>query len=181
MQGRANISLTVDARQVLSERRPPDVLNNARWMTSPLSRARETARALGIADAQVDDRLIETDWGDWQGKTIKGLREDLGEAFLENEGKGRDFRPPHGESPADVIIRIRSFLAMVGAQAGPYAVVTHKGVIRAVLALAYDWDMTTKAPVKLTWQAAHLFDVSPEGHPSPLEMNVPLPSKAVED
>ena len=177
MQGRADIPLTADARQTLSLLRPPALLSNAEWYSSPLSRARDTARALGIHDFRIDDTLIETDWGNWQGQTLKGLRESLGSVFLENEGKGRHFRPPNGESPADVITRLRPFLTFIGQRDAPCAAVTHKGVIRAVMALAYDWDMTVNAPVKLTWQAAHLFHISPAGDPSPYEMNVPLARK----
>jgi probable phosphoglycerate mutase len=35
--------------------------------------------------------------------------------------------------------------------------VTHKGVIKALLGLAFDWDLTGKDPVKLNWDCAHLF------------------------
>ena len=177
MQGRADIPLTEDARHTLSGSRPPDELSQAEWYSSPLARAKETAAALGIAAPRLDDRLIETDWGGWQGKTIGDLRTAYGTAFLENEGRGRHFRPSNGESPADVIRRIHPFLAMIGQKEGPCAAITHKGVIRAVLALAYDWDMTAKEPVKLSWHAAHLFHIPPSGQPSPVQMNVPLKPK----
>ncbi len=178
MQGHADIPLTPEARQALSSMGPPEELCGAEWYSSPLGRAKETAVAFGIAAPQIDERLIETDWGDWQGKTINGLREEYGASFLANEAKGRHFRPPNGESPADVITRVEPFLLKIGKQEQPCAAVTHKGVIRAVLALAYDWDMTTKAPVKLSWLAAHLFHVSPSGAVSPFRMNVPLVAKA---
>ena len=174
MQGHADIPLTDDARLTLKHCRPPSALQNATWLTSPLSRARETATLLGIHGALIDNRLIETNWGEWQGLTISELRSTLGEAFLAQEGKGRHFQPPKGESPADVMTRLHPFLVDIGTRGQKSAAVTHKGVIRAALALAYDWDMTTPAPVKLTWQAAHLFEVAQDGGIRPLEMNVPF-------
>ena len=174
MQGHADIPLTDETRSMLKSFRPPTLLQDAVWLTSPLDRARETAKLLGVQDASVHQRLIETDWGDWQGLTLKELRSNLGETFLAQEGKGRHFRPPNGESPGDVMNRLRPFLEEVGQSVRPCAAVTHKGVIRAVLALAYNWDMTTPAPVKLTWQAAHLFEVAPNGNVSAVEMNVPF-------
>ncbi len=178
MQGHADIPLTEEAHQQLAQLAPPPALAGAQWFVSPLARARQTARLLGISDAIAEERLIETDWGDWQGYTTAQLREELGAKFLENEGKGRHFRPANGESPADVIERVQPFLAQIGARERPVGTVTHKGVIRAVFALAYDWDMMNKAPIKLTWQAAHLFDVAPDGAVRPVEMNVPLDCKS---
>ncbi len=174
MQGHADIPLTDETRTLLKCFRPPEILQDAVWLTSPLGRARETAKLLGVQNASVHERLIETEWGDWQGLTLKELRSNLGEAFLAQEGKGRHFQPPNGESPADVMNRLRPFLAEVGQWDRPCAAVTHKGVIRAVLALAYEWDMTTPAPVKLTWQAAHLFEVTSNGDVCVVEMNVPF-------
>ena len=174
MQGHADIPLTDEGRQKLATLCVPDTLKIARWYTSPLSRARETAQCLGIDGALADRRLIETDWGHWQGKTIAQLREELGNDFLENEAKGLDFRPPGGESPRDVIHRLAPFLAEVADSRLPSGAVTHKGVIRAVLSMAYDWDMTVKAPVALTWQCVHLFEVRPGGKIHPVQMNMPL-------
>ena len=174
MQGHADIPLTDETRSVLKKCQPPTILQDALWLTSPLERARDTAMLLGVHNAAVHHLLIETDWGDWQGLTLEELRSSLGDAFLQQEGKGRHFRPPNGESPADVMSRLQPFLNEVGRSGRKCAAVTHKGVIRAVLALAYNWDMTTPAPIKLTWQATHLFDITPDGSVRPLEMNVPF-------
>ena len=52
--------------------------------------------------------------------------------------------------------------------------VTHKGVLRAVLAAATGWDMMGKPPVRLQSGALHRFAVDPDGRVSIVECNVPL-------
>ena len=52
--------------------------------------------------------------------------------------------------------------------------VTHKGVIRALYALATGWDMTDKPPTRLTARGAHLFAVAADGRPVVRRLNVPL-------
>ena len=39
----------------------------------------------------------------------------------------------------------------------PTLAVTHRGVIRAILAEATGWDMRGKPPARLDWDAVHLF------------------------
>ncbi|MEE8246650.1 MAG: histidine phosphatase family protein [Alphaproteobacteria bacterium] len=165
MQGRADIPLSAAARAALARRRPPAELDGALWVTSPLARAVETAKLLGACAVAIEPRLVEMDWGDWEGRTLESLRRELGPAFADNERRGLDFTPAGGESPRAVQSRLRPWLAEVGAGGRLVAAVTHKGVIRAVLALACDWDMTGAPPVKLEWCCAHLFWVDAQGRP----------------
>jgi broad specificity phosphatase PhoE len=65
-------------------------------------------------------------------------------------------------------------LAEIAAAGRPTAAITHKGVIRANLALATDWDMLGKPPHRLSWSAAHLFRLDPAGHPAVERLNIPL-------
>jgi broad specificity phosphatase PhoE len=44
-------------------------------LTSPRRRARDTARLAGRADAEVDDDLVEWDYGDLEGETSEEIRE----------------------------------------------------------------------------------------------------------
>ena len=81
-----------------------------RVVTSPLRRCVETAALLGAPDAAREPRIIEMDWGDWQGESFAALRERLGEEMRENEARGLDFRPPGGESPRLVLARLKPWL-----------------------------------------------------------------------
>lgn len=174
LQGRADPPLSAEGRAELAQRSLPPELSRVTWVTSPLRRAVESARLLGAGPAALEPRLTEMDWGAWEGRTLAGLRAELGAAMAENEARGLDFRPPAGESPRDVQERVLPWLADTAAAGQPLAAVTHKGVIRAVAALAYGWDMTAPAPVELDWRCAHLFTLDADGSPRPLRANLPL-------
>jgi broad specificity phosphatase PhoE len=90
------------------------------------------------------------------------------------EAAGLDLRPPGGESPREVQARVRPLLAEIAQSGRPTAAVTHKGVIRAVLALATGWDMRDKPPHRLDWSAAHLFRLDASGKPRIARLNVAL-------
>ena len=128
-------------------------------VTSPLARCVETAALLGAPQALRDPRLEEMSWGAWEGRMLADLRAELGAAMADNEARGWDFRPPGGESPREVLSRVRSWLSELRE---PTLAVTHRGVIRAVFASACRWDMLGKPPVKLDWGALHLFRVAGE-------------------
>lgn len=178
IQGRSDPSLSPAGRAAVAAwRLPPDLQDaaqGARWLTSPLARARETAEILRGAPAEREPRLIETDWGAWEGRSLAELRAELGEAMAENEARGLDFRPPGGESPRDVQQRVQPLLATLAETTESVVAVTHKGVIRAVYALACGWDMRAKPPVKLRNACAQVFTLGPGGAPEIETLNMPL-------
>jgi broad specificity phosphatase PhoE len=143
-----------------------------RIVTSPLARCVQTAALLGAPDATREPRLAEMAWGEWEGETLDALRARLGEAMRENEGRGLDFRPPGGESPRLVMERVRPWLKELAAAGAATLAVTHRGVIRAILAEATGWDMRGKPPAKLDWDAAQLFALDAAGKPAVLKLNV---------
>ncbi|HEU5176454.1 MAG TPA: histidine phosphatase family protein [Burkholderiales bacterium] len=143
-----------------------------RVVTSPLQRCVQTAALLGAPDAVREPRIIEMHWGEWEGESFSALRERLGEAMRENEARGLDFRPANGESPREVVSRIRPWLSDIARDRQPTLAVTHRGVIRAILAAAFDWDMRGKPPAKLDWSAVHLFRLDQDGAPRVERLNV---------
>lgn len=172
-QGRTDIPLSDDGRKALAGLRLPAELADARCHVSPLARARETAELLGLA-ATVEPRLIEMSFGRYEGRTGDELRADPDEGMAANEARGLDFRPPGGESPREVQARLAPWLAELAEAGGRHVAVSHKAVIRAALALAYDWPMLGRAPVRLDWGRLHLFRVGPDGRLAPERMNVEL-------
>ena len=181
LTGRADISLTEEGRAALAGLGPPGELDGAIWHVSPLLRARQTAAILcgGEAGAapHIEPRLIEMDFGAYEGRTLEELRADPDAGMAENEDRGLDFLPPGGESPRMVQQRLRPFLAELGQTGGRHIAVAHKSVIRAIFAAAYDWNMLGRPPVKLRWEQAHLFEVDEQGRIRPHRMNVPLPPR----
>jgi len=169
IQGHTDVALDDAGRASLRGRSLPAACRGMRVVTSPLSRCVETAALLGAADAPREPRLVEMSWGAWEGQTLAALRQSLGKAMQENEDRGLDFRPPGGESPRDVTVRVGTWLKELRE---PTLAVTHRGVLRAVLALATGWDLLGRPPAKLDWTAVHLFRLDAQGRPAVEQLNV---------
>jgi broad specificity phosphatase PhoE len=84
-------------------------------LSSPFARALATAElAVDGLDVRVrtDERLRERDFGAFDGMTKAGIREDFPDEARRRDLLGKFYyRPPGGESWADVALRIRSLLA----------------------------------------------------------------------
>ncbi|MDX6243292.1 MAG: hypothetical protein QOE76_1015 [Frankiales bacterium] len=104
-------------------------------LTSPLQRARRTAELAGLSPVVTDDRLVEWDYGAYEGRTTAEIRRD----------EGADWSiwtasvPPgatKGESLEDVADRARGTLDRIrGALAdGDVAVVAHAHLLRVLTA-----------------------------------------------
>ena len=167
IQGRTDVSLLPGISVQL-----PKICHGMRIVTSPLARCVETAALLGAPDAAREPRIIEMHWGDWEGESFVALRERLGETMRENEARGLDFRPAKGESPREVGLRVKSWLRDIAREGLPTLAVTHRGVIRAVLAAAFGWDMRGKPPAKPEWDAVHLFELDESGAVRVQRLNV---------
>ena len=70
--------------------------------------------------------------------------------------------------------RLRPFLAERARAGRPTIAVCHRGVIRAVYALAVSWDMTSKAPRRLADGCAQVFTLAPDGTPAVRTLDFPL-------
>jgi probable phosphoglycerate mutase len=163
LQGRADPPLSEAGRAEVGRWRLPGWAVAARAWTSPLERAVETARLLGLSESTVAPELIEMDWGAFEGRRLEDLRraDPLGLAAL--EARGLDLEPPGGESPRRVAERLAGFLARLGALGGDHLLLTHKGVVRAALALATGWDMRARPPLRLRGATALLLTLEPTG------------------
>ena len=144
------------------------------WVASPLERARETAEILRGAPVPADPRLVEMDWAAWEGRTLDDLRAEIGNLMTAWEARGLDFRAPGGESPREVQARVLPFMAERARAARPAVAVCHRGVIRAVYAMATGWDMTSKAPRRLADGCAQVFTLDARGMPAVHTLDLPL-------
>lgn len=172
MQGRRDIPLSRAGRAEAASWRHD--VEGADWLSSPLLRARQTADIVAPGEVRIEAALIEMDWGQWEGRALEDLRARHGADFTANERRGLDFRPPGGESPREVMARVRRWLDALDADARPIVAVTHNGVIRAMLALATGWDMTGKPPVRLAAACAHRFALDGGGRLAAVRCNMPL-------
>lgn len=174
VQSRSDIPLSERGRRQVQGWRMPGDLAGLDWVASPLVRASETAAILAGEPVATDARLVEMDWAVWEGRTLDDLRNEIGDLRSAWEAGGLDFRAPGGESPREVQARLRPFLAECAAAGRPTAAVCHRGVIRAVYALAIGWDMKSRAPKRLADNAAHLFRLAADGMPAVERLDVPL-------
>lgn len=174
IQGHSDIPLTAESEAWVRDWTLPAEYRDYRWLSSPLSRAHRTAALLFNGPVDLDERLREMSFGDWEGEVLSDLRARLGADMQENEDRGLDFLPPGGESPRMVQQRIAPLLEEIAERREPTVLITHHGVIRAVLARAAGWPMLGKPPVKLLQARAHHFRLTPDGEPRVDRMNIPL-------
>ncbi len=175
LQGRRDIALSQAGRDSLLGRSIPTTLLPRRWYCSPLQRCRQTATLLGIEPIEACSAWIEMDWGQWEGQRISQLRLDNPELLARQEARGLDMTPTDGESPRQVRQRLMQWLSeQDNGTEQKFGIVCHKGVIRALLSQALDWDMTDKCPVKIDWQQALLFEWTPTENLKLKRYNLPL-------
>ena len=107
---------------------------------SPLARARETAEIvgaeLGLAP-RLDERLVESDRGTWEGRLLDDVRRDDPELWAAWRRAGADFRFPGGESLAEHLERVSAALDEIVADGGPALVICHGGTIRCAFARSH--------------------------------------------
>jgi probable phosphoglycerate mutase len=111
-------------RLLLGGRRPALVL------TSPKARARETAELAGLHPDRVDDRLVEWDYGEYEGRTTAEIREERpGWAIWEHGAPG-------GETPKQVGARADDLLASLAPELdrGDVVLVGHGHFSRVLMA-----------------------------------------------
>ena len=174
VQGRSDVPLSESGRTEVKTWRLPAEFAGFAWVTSPLTRAVETAALLSGGEPPRDARLTEMDWGEWEGQHLDALRRELGDLMRAWEAKGLDFCAPGGETPRQVQRRMMPFLAERAASGNGAVAVAHKGVIRAVYAMAAGWDMTGPSEHKLREPCAHLFDLARDGAPRIARLNIAL-------
>lgn len=164
LQGRTDVPLSPASRAGLPGLSLPPGWAGVRVIASPLSRARETAAALAGGKVAVDARLAEMDFGAWEGASGAALLADPASGYRGVEAWGWDFRPPGGESPREVAGRALALLAEL-AGGPPVLLVTHRGVMRALLALATGWDYAGPEPFRIRRGAVHPVTLDAGGRP----------------
>lgn len=131
--GRTDLPLTAEGRRgAASVFRVLDRQRFALVLTSPMQRARETARLAGFADATVDDNLVEWDYGDYEGLTSDQIHE-----------RDPDWTiftgvVPGGETLEQVGARAQKVIDRVASADGPVLLFAHGHFLRVLTATALE-------------------------------------------
>jgi broad specificity phosphatase PhoE len=146
-QGRLDPPLSADglreAQLVAARLVADDDLRPARIVSSTLSRAHQTAEAIGRAvglPTEPEPRLMEIGAGEWEGHTHDELERIDGERYRAWRTAETEVRPPGGEPLEDAIGRIRELMAELAASAGPWpvALVSHGGILRILANVLFE-------------------------------------------
>src|SRR6516164_2401395 len=110
-----------------------------KYVSSPLKRARKTMEivraTLGLEahDYQVDARLIEIAYGEWEGLTLHEIETRNASVLSARERDKWDFAPPGGESYRELADRTGSWYSSLTADT---VVAAHDGGVRALMAIS---------------------------------------------
>jgi broad specificity phosphatase PhoE len=163
LQGQRDIPLNEVGREQAAEagRKLRSLVDPAAlpWRVSPLWRTRETAEiartAIGLDPAayELDERLKELTFGDWEGRTWAELKAVDRTIVRARQADKWGFVPPQGESYAMLHARIAAWLPSVTEET---IVVSHGGVARALMVLLAGADPVT-ACIEDIWQGKLLW------------------------
>jgi broad specificity phosphatase PhoE len=132
----------------------------ARVLSSPLSRARDSAAALGLP-VEVDDRWIELDYGEFDGRPLRAMPEDAWATWRSDPS----FVPAGGESLIAVGARVRDACQELAGLAIDEDVIvfSHVSPIKAAIAWTLGVDESTSWRMHLDTASICRIGISPAG------------------
>jgi broad specificity phosphatase PhoE len=138
-----------------------------RVYSSPLTRARQTATAIAAVagcEVEIDDRLIELDYGEWDGLPLAEIRPTRGGSQFADP----TFAPPGGESLVAVQARVEAFcrdrLDRGGdTEPGRVIAVSHVSPIKAAVTWALGVDARVSLRMRLGLASITNIGAGPNG------------------
>lgn len=135
--GRTDIPLT-EAGRSRAARLEPAIAHHefGLVLSSPLQRAQETARLAGL-NPELDDDLLEWDYGAWEGRTTADIRSELGDPTWVIWDYPIPPGATPGEQPSDVAVRAQRVIdrcAPILASGRDCALVAHGHFLRILTA-----------------------------------------------
>jgi alpha-ribazole phosphatase len=124
---------------------------------SPLQRCRTLALAIA-ADAIIDERLAEMNFGEWELQPWNAIDRDSIDRWADAPF---DFIPPGGESATAMASRVIAFAReLLGSGRCSVAVVSHHGPLRVLAAAALDQPRENWLSVKFNLGTISLIEVT---------------------
>ena len=134
--------------------------NIDRVISSPLLRAKETAAAFN-QKIDVEPRFIELDYGDFDGL----LQNEVPEDVWKNWRSDINYRPPNGESLAELNSRVCQVLNEIADESRErnVVVVSHVSPIKAAIAWAVGVEVSSSWRMLLDRGSISRIELSPQG------------------
>lgn len=131
----------------------------AHCLSSPLLRCALLANELYPNPTAVDQRLLEYNFGDWEGKAWDEIPSKPLRLWMENFVTQR---PPNGETYLELKERVVSFVEEIRISTSPQPLVisTHAGVIRSVLSHLLSIPLEQTFKLKLDYGAVVRTDLN---------------------
>lgn len=132
---------------------------------SPLQRTRQTVVALDpperLAVPRLDDRLVELDFGRWEGLAWHEVHRRWPEALAHWSDDWIARAPPDGECFHALVERVAGWFASWRRRERSAIVVTHGGCIRALVCVALDRPLDQAMELRVDPASLHLLELDP--------------------
>jgi broad specificity phosphatase PhoE len=128
--GRTDLPLLPDAAPKLKALQPHLKHPFGLVISSPLLRARQTAALVGFESFELDDNLMEWNYGDYDGKTKDDIKKLVPHWSIWSQGV------PRGETLEQVAERARKVLDRARSVSGDVALIAHGHILR-ILAVCW--------------------------------------------
>lgn len=164
-QGQSNVPLNQIGLQQAAETAENLAVDSFTALySSDLLRTVQTAKAISVKlnlPIHLDTRLREINQGDWEGQLVTTIQEHYSQLWQDRKMDPANFRPPQGETVAEVAERVHSALDEISA-AHPdekVLIVSHGLAIATAICTAkaiplgqsYNWIPENANPVWLEW------------------------------
>jgi alpha-ribazole phosphatase len=130
----------------------PEFSDNLQVYCSPLTRCLQLAQTFSDA-VTTDQRLLELNFGEWESKRFDDIDADVLQHWTDNYVTAA---PPKGENFEDLYQRTGDFWQeLLASKAEQVLVITHAGVIRALLARALNLPLVNSFQLRIDSGSAH--------------------------
>lgn len=156
--GRLDVPLAAGFQQAVDQykRTLPQAVESV--YCSPSKRCADLARALPFEHIHFDDRLLELNFGDWEGKRWVEIDQEQLNFWM------ADFvrrSPPNGEALAELFERVEDFVnALRNNDQEQVLIVTHAGVIRCLWAYLLSIPLHNMFKIPVGFGETLIFDLS---------------------
>ncbi|MFI3156093.1 MAG: alpha-ribazole phosphatase [Methylococcaceae bacterium] len=152
--GQSNVALADSFPDEMTDlhQKLPEFEEDCKVFSSPLTRCLQLAKTFSDT-ITTDARLQELDFGAWEGKRFDDIEADALKHWSNNFVTAA---PPNGENFEDLYQRTGSFWQdLLAAKAEQVLVITHAGVIRALLARALNMPLANSFQLRIDPGSVH--------------------------